>query len=301
MLYDLPNRKFEDMDPLIDPIIFMQIPRTGGLAFCQALATANKGKYWRGDSLDLVNVFEEDNHVKVMAGYFNLGYPSYEELQKPFIHLTLLRHPLDRVVTDYFSIRGDETHPRHEICCKYDLKTIAKEKMTREALHHDDLIGILSSMRLIGNRPCNLMQQSRFNIANFFTFFGLADRYAEFIDLCVNVFQWPEADYKSFNSVQDMPTRSILDSNTITALAEIYKHDIKFYDYAVKLYEQSIDYWMSYAATLSAVYVTDSGVTEKLTIETNVDPAKQEDSASILEEKPKKPGLFRRLWRYLFG
>jgi len=242
MLYELNNTDFSSVDPNL-PIIFLQITKTGGLAYSQALQFIYRERFWWGNPEELAKAVNK-GPCTVFAGHFNLAYPCYQKIEKRFNHVTLLQHPISRTLANYENILINPRHPSHNICKEMSLKEIFKQDYFRKTFGYDDLIGILSSMRFIGNRTCNLTQQSKFNLSNFFTFFGIADYYTEFLDISNRVFGWPEYDYKSFDTLSEMNHEDYADSETLSLMSDAYRHDIKFYNFAVDLYEKNRYAWL---------------------------------------------------------
>lgn len=246
MRYRLNNAAFHELNPN-NTIVYFQIPKTGGLAYCQALNHVYGDQYIRSDDpIELSGVISgKAGEKSVVAGYMNLNFDFYSNTPDGFTHITMLRHPISRVVCMYQNILRNPDHPSYEYVMQYDLVQIFKKDLVRTVFGWMDLMGYLSSMTVRESRPCNMLQQSKFNIEHFFTFYGLAEKYDEFLEITSKAFNWPDTlNYSSFNSIEEMADKDDLDPHTVHVISEYLDHDRRFYEYASALYDTKVDEWL---------------------------------------------------------
>ena len=236
MLNRLPNNKFSEINQE-DPVIFVQLPDTGGLAYCQALNIVYEDNYIYTNStamLDETVIFNK----KAYAGYFNLGHKFYENIPKKFNHLVILRQPFERFISSYYAVLSDKNHPYHEQFSAVSLEEFCADPNLINLFRNDLLINTLSSM-FVKDKPCGATQRAKFNITNFFTLFGLSERFEEFLIMSKCNLGWEDFDYSPFYSVYQPPKIEISKAAS-NKINEFVRRDNDIYNFAVSLYEERL-------------------------------------------------------------
>ena len=121
-----PSQPAEDANPAYthnhagdERLLFLHVPKTGGTTFNVLLETVY------GDGYVYLNPDRPKHHrerfeamdesalarVAALSGHVSFGL--HEVLPFPVRHVTILREPVDRVISTYEHIRQDERHPRH--------------------------------------------------------------------------------------------------------------------------------------------------------------------------------------------
>ena len=248
MRYDLQNASFHELNPATK-IVFFQMPKTGGLAYCQALDYIYQDEYFRSDDPQALSRAVKRDDKRCFAGYLNLNFDLYDKLPDGFIHITLLQDPLTRILAMYDNILKDPSHWSYTMASENSLQEIFKKDLVRPVFGWSDQMGYVSSMawstESSKQRPCNMLQQAKFNLVNFFTFFGIAARYDEFLEITRKALKWPEdLNYSAFNSIDEMMDKNSVDKMTADIILEYLSHEKKFYDHALKVYEDKLDEWL---------------------------------------------------------
>ncbi len=89
--------------------IFLHLVKTGGMTVWQMLEKALPGKAVRCDLSAIKNGAVKDS-TRILAGHFQFGI--HQHIDRPCRYFTILRHPVDRVISDYFYCLLHD-RPRH--------------------------------------------------------------------------------------------------------------------------------------------------------------------------------------------
>jgi len=297
MRYSLNNSSFEDLNPQ-NQIVFFQIPKTGGLAYTQALSYIYQDSYLYVDDPPHLNYLLGKNltNKRVFAGNFNLNHKFYDRVNN-FVHITLLKEPVSRIVCMYDNILKNPEHSSYEIVANNSLTYIVRNNLISSTFGWCDLMGYVSSMESRGNRPCNILQQAKFNLDNFFTFYGLAEEFEEFIEISRINLKWPEhLEYTGYNSIDEMVDLSSIDDSTWHFISEAIEHDKKFYDYAKSRYKDQRDLWLGIRPKVFDMQAEETKV-EEPKIEVFRDKTLPIVAEPIFVEE--KSNILKRIWSWL--
>jgi len=226
-------------------VLFFHVPKTGGTTFCKLLERMFDGGFKRLIGAELKNAmgnYPRSLGYRAFAGHFSLANLGYVNWIVPITHLTLLREPVDRVLSQYYFLRANKEHDAHSIAIKYSIKEIYElglgERMGMQNLQ----VNLFSSLPKIDYNSRRELMYAKENLVNLFTSFGVTEKYEEFIQMCNQDFGWALQDIPRLNptirpAIQDEPPEII---NLIRAHNQL---DAEFYDYALTCYEKNkVDY-----------------------------------------------------------
>ena len=101
-------------------LIFLHIPKTGGTSLTATFRdSVGKAGVWQVDAPQLPQSLAhfrsapaaELMAIRVLSGHFPIGLDRY--LPGPSFYATILRQPVDRVLSDYYYCQRAESHPLH--------------------------------------------------------------------------------------------------------------------------------------------------------------------------------------------
>lgn len=178
-----------------------------------------------------------DPALKAVLGHFSFGIHSH--LERPAKYITLLRNPIDRVLSLYFHILK---WPRTEL-----QKRIVREEMSVEQFVTES--GYLQAdngqtRRLAGNEPAfgccsgELLEVAKKNLADHITV-GLTERFDESIVLFRRTFGWPlTLRYWKRLVNKERPREDALSDETLRVLRDHSSFDLRLYDYACEVFDR---------------------------------------------------------------
>jgi hypothetical protein len=236
-----------------DQLLFLHIPKTGGTTlYLFLLQQFSETEVWPLD----VGPFEDqisDGQLEDLSRYKLLrshyDYTSYKFFTRKPVYLTMLRDPVERVMSIYKHMHRD---PANEV-----LREVLKQQLTLEEFAQYPLAQGLAENRqvkqiagILQGRARSpeekLSKQAMLEIAlmrlDEFAFFGLVERMDESIQLLCHTFNWPTPiSYKSQNIAPTPTNREDLSESELEAIENANQLDIELYNHALRLF----DYRMS--------------------------------------------------------
>jgi hypothetical protein len=209
-----------------DVLFFMHIPKTAGTTLHSILFK----QYQIGIETYSTYPFNEipygglDEKVKCVIGHNQFGF--HKNLNKPFRYFTLLRNPVDRVISDYYySLIYHKLSFESYLMLGYDYKDYNPNEMqVRYAT---------------GNNSLNLELAIK-NLEAHFPVVGITERFSESVFMMKQQFGWEDISYQKDNINIKRPVQQE-SASIIQEIKEKNQLDIQLYNWAVNRLNQQID------------------------------------------------------------
>ena len=229
-----------------ETVIFIHIPKCAGTTLTQGIIQKTFSRRQRlifhGNSTRaLISQLQgmpdyRKERIRCIAGHFAFGIHQF--LPQRAQYITLLREPVDRVVSHYYFARRTERHYLHKQAGSISLKDYV-EKL--ENLEMDNgqtriLAGIGHGARF-GHCTQQMLDTAKENLQKHFAAAGVSERFDDFLRLVENRLGWDILHYKIKNAGHDRPQVQDVDAETRAAIIEHNRLDIELYRYVVKLFE----------------------------------------------------------------
>jgi hypothetical protein len=127
------------------------------------------------------------SRIRVLQGHFPYGL--HEQLSVPADYLTLIREPVDRIISMYYWIRGNEQHVLHRMVRSMSLEDFAGSGFDIATNHQTSLISGLKS-----DQP-GALAVARDHLQNRIAAFGLNERFDESLLLFKKRLGWKHVFY----------------------------------------------------------------------------------------------------------
>ncbi|UOQ44133.1 sulfotransferase family 2 domain-containing protein [Halobacillus salinarum] len=208
-------------------VCFLHIPKTGGKSLWAVLKAQ-----------------EED--IMVRHGMF------FKKFDKPYTYLTMLRDPIDRVVSTYYYVHGYEKSKIYPKVKDMDLKqflSYMKDEKIQNRVYPqpEDIRNIkyrtsnLATRYISGGEPDHL-EIAKQNIEHHFSFVGFTDMYVESLYLLSKCFPWEIKPFAVKTNVT--PHRQPLNeipAEAIQWIKECNRADIELYQWAKQAFLKKLD------------------------------------------------------------
>lgn len=239
-------------------LFFCHIPKTAGMTLTALL----ERHFWKREILPYTMMGEFPGNLSVRAfrrarlirGHFHL-YPLHHLLEKPPVTITMLRHPIQRIISAFQHMRNDSTHALHHAIGG---KTATLEQFLQADInpaqyinthvsflsalpqHEPTVRGMQRTHSYVVREPEKYWSLERAKeTLEQIAFFGITEDFDRSMDVLTHVLGWePITHVESRNVGAYRRQQYEPDPATIERLHELNRLDLDFYAYAVRLFEE---------------------------------------------------------------
>jgi hypothetical protein len=232
------------------PLIFLHIPKAAGSTVQKMVMQHYPGALsyiFTGDTaqwLEFPKMSEDDRaSLDVILGHVHYGI--HEHLPDPATYITMLRDPVDRVVSHYYYVLSNPDHYLHRKIARrgYTLEEFAITRISHEldndqvrwltSLHHFDV--------RVGDVDRSLLEEAKWNLENGIAAVGLLERFHESLTCFERAFGWEDSSMPSPRNVNpDRPPLSEIDPRALAAIREVNHFDVELYEFVEALFEEQL-------------------------------------------------------------
>jgi hypothetical protein len=231
------------------PLIFIHLPKAGGTTLMGAIiARYRAGRGFRFTGLQSrTEEFkalppEERAKFDIVHGHVHFGIHKW--LPDPAIYATMLRDPVDRIISHYYFVKASPEHYLHDLLQshRWSLEQYATEGVNWET--DNDQVRWLTeaehSQVPLGQVSRSLLEEAKWNLQNAMTAFGLVERFDESLECFRRSFGWPDLTCERVKNVNTERPRSPLPQRTIDAIRRTNRWDVELYEFACELFERQL-------------------------------------------------------------
>lgn len=291
-------------------LYFLHIPKTAGTTFTAILHNQfNPNEICPATRWYSVLEIPSEalSQYHVIAGH--MTYSLHRVIQKRLIYITMLRDPIERAISYYEQVRRMQPH--------YPYKKFYTQNMSLEDFIVDPEINFATTnaaVMMIGENYSLEQVRNLFAIRNYdddftppptptreflerakqrleeFAFVGLAERFADSINLLTYTFAWhPIGATQELNKSRGRIKREDLPQRTIDAIIEQNQLDIELYEFAKALFERRYRHMMEELLDLDYrhLYATPKEMVDTL----EVDFSKALPGTGWQPSEPDNPGF----------
>ncbi|TPE68339.1 sulfotransferase family protein [Halalkalibacterium halodurans] len=216
-------------------LIHLHMPKTGGTTLKKII----KRNY---DSRKSVDVYEEHHklpgifkglskqNIECVQGHLPFGVHEY--FNRPTTYITMLRDPVDRVISEYYFIRNIEWHNLHESVMKMSLEEYQGLPKNRNLQTRYILGGQLTSVTEV-NRAKNILK-------NHFAVVGLTEKFDTSLFLMKEMFNWKQVAYQKYNVTKKRRSKEEISPKLLEKIAKNNEADLELYAFAKELLAKRI-------------------------------------------------------------
>lgn len=233
-----------------EALIFLHVPRTSGSTLNSILT-----RQYRRSEVHIEELFnppdverfaalpaEHRARIRLLKGHMAFGLHRY--LPRPARYFTMVRDPIDRVVSYYYYIRRRPAARLHPAVMEndIDLATFVDSGMARD--HTDN-----SFVRFISGEPfvefgsvdSQLLEQAKANLEDHFVLTGSVEHFAETVLMLKKAMGWRvPVYYGRHNVTAGRPAVESLDAKTKAILEHHTEHDRALIDHCEALFEEKL-------------------------------------------------------------
>ncbi len=229
--------------------VFLHIPKTGGSTLFRILEREHAGApifrlYGDVDERvrSLTKMSTAELHTLRLVGG-HMGFGIHRFLPGPSAYITLLRDPVDRIVSHYHYVKS---HPQDAGNARAMEGVSSLEQYVRSSVFarivNDGQTRLLGSDVLAAGEPADpvALERAKRAIGRPDVVVGLQDRFDESLLLMLRAFNWGYPAYRDENVSPDRPRVEELPSSTVDLIRERNSLDVELYDHARLRFERDL-------------------------------------------------------------
>lgn len=231
------------------PVILHHIQKTAGTTLGRILNKNYTLEVTHGFKRGLKDVAEfaerpqaERDSYDYLRGHINFGL--HDLLSRPATYVTLLRHPVDRVLSFYHHVLRTPDHYLYRTGFTADVSL--RELLEQRGCIELDNFQVRALNRDADARPRfgevdeAMLASARANLDQFDAV-GLTERFDEFAGLVERRYGWWVGSYTSARVAPGRPAADDLDGETRRAIERQNELDLALYGDAIRLFEQRLE------------------------------------------------------------
>lgn len=185
----------------------------------------HKDEVWFHMEKDMIPKLEKKkniNQLKCVGGHCWFGV--HQNFSKPFKYFTMLRNPLERVISEYYYILERPNHKAFS-----EVKTLSLSDFIQ---HFPVKSSNQQTRRLSGLIHKPDLDLAKFNLTHHFEVAGIAEMFNESVYLMKKVFGWNDIEYQKANVTKTRPSMKEIPSDILKELEDRNQMDIELYEFA---------------------------------------------------------------------
>lgn len=193
---------------------------------------------------DFTNLSEAERaEIRVLKGHMYFGL--HKSLPQPSTYITILRDPIERVISHYYYVLRE---PRNELHERVTSQNMSLKDFVGSGiyLHLDNgqtrLISTTGADFAYGQCSEEMLRSAKENIKEHFIVVGLAERFDESLILLKRSLKWTRMPfYTKQNVTKNRPLKQDVSKDTLNLLEKYNELDIELYKHAQGLFEEIIN------------------------------------------------------------
>ena len=230
-------------------LIFLHIQKTGGTTLHRIIERHYPPEEiyffdaWQFTFEHFTGLSEEERAgFRMLRGHMVFGMHEY--LQRPSTYFTVLRDPVERVISYYYHIRRDPNHHWHGFVTSNDLDLKAFLKSGKDLGMTDFQTRVLAGGRWhdspYGECPQEALEVAKQHLHERFAVVGLLGRFDDTLLLLKDAFGWQDLFYVRRNVTRKRPRKYDLSPDTLAAILEANSLDVQLYEYASEMFDEEV-------------------------------------------------------------
>lgn len=227
-----------------EAVIFLHLPKTAG-------TTLNRLIEWEYPLFEMYSIdpvfftwsaahlrkLSPDRLKKIRMFKGHMTFGLHEVLPQPATYITVLRDPVDRVISAYYFMRSYKLHPLY---WKLRRGNWTLEDFVRRSQRDNVQSKIIAGSDY--KLPCTreIAEKAKHNLRHHFSVVGLSERFEESLALMKLRFGWKLSSYSSFNVTRSRPKKHDLPKSTLDLIHEKNALDMELYECGKQIFEAAV-------------------------------------------------------------
>jgi hypothetical protein len=243
-------KKIETSANLQQALIFIHIPKSGGMTLQRILE-----KQYTSDTIFTINskTFHESikqfkhlpepqrRSIRLLKGHMFFGL--HEFLPMPCRYITILRNPIERIISHYYYVIQNPTHYLYQdvISQNMNLGDYVRSGLSPELDNcQTRLLSGVQEPIGVGQCSVELLEKAKTNLKSHFAVVGILERFNETMILLKRIFAWKTPFYIRRNPTRKPSRHKTISPEILEAIITTNQLDIELYNYGKELFKQLI-------------------------------------------------------------
>jgi len=227
-------------------LVFIHIPKTGGMSLRKVLLRELGGgeHFWIVDPVKdttWLRTIPHDDRERMALVEGHMYYGVHELLPRPCVYMTMLRNPLERVLSYYSHIRERTDHHLHEAARGLSLAECIRRGLTVEL--DNFMVRAMTSLANtgvpFGGVTREMLTEAKTHLDGI-AFLGLSERFDESLARFREMLGWRGEDVPRVNVTKSRLRAEELSESDLALVREANAFDHELYDHATRLYESRL-------------------------------------------------------------
>jgi hypothetical protein len=226
-------------------IIFLHLPKTAGSTLARIIERQYKASailhlYPSSFGEELVAIPQNRMElVRIVMGHLYFGAHAF--LSQPCTYLTMLRDPVDRVISHYNYVRHQPSHYLYEEACRMSLRDYV-EFCGRQEPNNDQTRLLAGGCNVPNFGQCSeeMLNIAKRNLADHFAVVGLTEEFDRSLIIMKRAFKWRDPFYISENVGQVRARKEKIPRDTLRVVENHNALDIELYRYAKDVFQEQV-------------------------------------------------------------
>lgn len=186
----------------------------------------------------------ERQEIKCLKGHMPFGLHNY--LPRSATYITLLRHPVDRIISHYYYVLRIPNHYLHNELTskKMSLSDYVSSGISPELMNAQTRLisGVEKVDSVTGNEPvsADVLEIAKRNLRDCFAAFGLSEMFDESLVLFKGLLGWRNIFYAKQNVTRNRSSKQEIPRKTIKIIENYNKLDLELYKFAKQTFQELI-------------------------------------------------------------
>jgi len=229
-----------------ETLFFLHLPKAGGTTLYHIINRNHlSNSIFHIEATDLEKSLKayselskkEKDDLKCIKGHFPFGI--HQKLGKAPKYFTMLRNPVERIISHYYYVRNNRNHYLYE---QVKEGNISLYDYVASDISHELENGQTKLIAGDESVKCDqeLYEEAKFILNKYFIAVGILEYFNLSLILYKKKLGWKRINYKKRNVTRSKPSLEEIDEKTINIIEEKNKFDIYLYDYVEKLFWKNI-------------------------------------------------------------
>lgn len=231
------------------PLIFLHMPKAGGITLEGIIKRQYPGgRFFRFTGSDenaaafCALPESERAEFDVLSGHVYFGI--HEHVPRPCTYITMLRHPVERIVSLYHYVRRSPDHYLYNFgfADRRDVEDFVRRPITPEIDNWQTRLLNPRPERFlpVGGVDGAMLERAMANLAEHFAVVGVTERFDDTLELLRSRFGWTDLSYERRNAMPGRSSADELPASTVEAIFEANRFDAELHRFAAELLEDAI-------------------------------------------------------------